>query len=81
MRQQNKELTPWQIYKQRLGDSRPWHAVQKDHRVDTELSLKRYSVCEGCPSLIKVTKQCKECGCFMKIKTKIDNATCPLGKW
>ena len=28
-----------------------------------------------------ITQQCKKCGCFMKIKTKLKNATCPLQKW
>lgn len=81
MNQQSKELTPFQIYKQRLGGAKPWHALQREHRVDTEVSLSRYAICEGCPSFFNVSKQCKECGCFMKIKTKIDTATCPLGKW
>jgi len=28
-----------------------------------------------------LSKQCKKCGCFMAIKTKLQAATCPLGKW
>jgi len=27
------------------------------------------------------TKNCKQCGCFMTIKTKYEAAKCPLGKW
>jgi hypothetical protein len=41
----------------------------------------RESICDSCPRLFRPTFQCKECGCFMKIKTKIDSAICPLGKW
>lgn len=40
----------------------------------------RLSICLDCPSLTKA-KRCKECGCFMVAKTKLKNATCPLGKW
>ncbi len=45
-----------------------------------EESKRRYSVCEECPKLL-VSKQCKECGCFMVAKTKLKHATCPLHKW
>ena len=27
------------------------------------------------------TKQCKECGCIMSVKTKLKFAACPLEKW
>lgn len=50
-------------------------------RVEDEESADRYAKCLACPSLIKTTKQCKECGCFMAMKVKLKNATCPLGKW
>jgi hypothetical protein len=42
---------------------------------------KRYSICQECPELIKLTKQCKKCGCFMKVKSRMKLAKCPLGKW
>jgi hypothetical protein len=48
---------------------------------EKELSEERYSICNACPELIKLTKQCKKCGCFMAAKTKLQLATCPLGKW
>lgn len=41
----------------------------------------RFDICKSCPELIKFTSQCKKCGCFMKIKTKLEKATCPIGKW
>jgi hypothetical protein len=48
---------------------------------DEGLSSSRYSICKSCPELIKLTTQCKKCGCFMSAKTKLQKATCPLGKW
>jgi len=59
--------------------AKPWDIFQ-DH-VDKSISDARYEICSSCPELIKLTKQCKLCGCFMIAKTKIPHAACPLGKW
>ena len=75
-------MTPWQEYKKKLGNTRPWDMVNTNaQRVSEEKAAERLAICEVCPSLLKLTHQCKECGCFMKLKTKLENATCPLGKW
>jgi hypothetical protein len=50
-------------------------------RVSLEISSARMSLCNSCPELVKLTKQCKKCGCFMAAKTKLEKAVCPLGKW
>jgi hypothetical protein len=71
----------WKKYKKNLGHARPWHLVNSKNYVSEEISNKRYSICLECPQLINLTKQCKECGCFMYTKTKLENATCPIGKW
>jgi hypothetical protein len=49
--------------------------------VDETLFNERFSICKECPELIKLTKQCKKCGCFMTVKSKMKLASCPLGKW
>jgi hypothetical protein len=49
--------------------------------VDEGLFNERFSICKACPELIKLTKQCKKCGCFMAVKSKMKLASCPLGKW
>jgi hypothetical protein len=78
----SEELTPWQKYKQNLGDTRPWDLVNPaTDWASEELAKTRYSICKACPELIKLTKQCKKCGCFMVAKTKLQGAVCPLGKW
>jgi hypothetical protein len=46
-----------------------------------EEAARRYDICKQCDRLYKPTMTCKECGCFMKIKTKIKFASCPLRKW
>lgn len=50
-------------------------------RASKELSDKRYSICQACPELTRLTKQCKKCGCFMQLKVELEKATCPIGKW
>jgi hypothetical protein len=75
-------MTPFEEYKKKLGDTRPWDLINPNKARSTETEAgKRYSICESCPSFLSLTHQCKECGCFMKMKVKLADATCPLGKW
>lgn len=73
--------TPWERYKEKLGDARPWDLLDVENYVDTQTATNRMKICTDCPRLLKSTKQCKECGCFMILKTRLKNATCPIGKW
>jgi hypothetical protein len=76
------EKSAWQKYKESLGDVRPWDLLNPNTEwIDEALSTERYNICKSCPELIKITNQCKKCGCFMAAKTKLQNATCPIGKW
>jgi len=75
------ELSAWEKYKQNLGETRPWDLLNKDNFLEDETPNERLSICRQCPELIKLTTQCKKCGCFMSAKTKLINATCPLSKW
>jgi len=61
---------------------KPWDLLNpnKPRSLD-EVAADRYSICKGCPQFIKLSKQCKKCGCFMHLKTKLEEATCPIGKW
>jgi hypothetical protein len=49
--------------------------------IGKEKSQERLNICKACPRLFKPTLTCKECGCFMKVKTTLEGATCPKGKW
>ena len=62
-------------------DARFYDLFRPEKHATEELAQERLSICEGCPELIKATKTCKECGCFMVAKTKLQAAECPLGKW
>ena len=48
---------------------------------DDEKYEKRLEVCGGCESFEHSSSRCRECGCFMEIKAKMESAKCPLGKW
>lgn len=75
-------MTPWQEYKKKLGDTRPWDMVNSNvPRVEEQVSERRMSICSDCPEFIGLTKQCKQCGCIMPMKVKLEAAKCPLGKW
>jgi len=74
-------MSKWEEYKNKLGTARPWDVLNPAKLTDEKNADQRYAICESCPSFLKVTKQCKECGCFMALKTKIEEAICPLGKW
>jgi hypothetical protein len=50
-------------------------------RAEVGVASARLEICLECPELIKVTKQCKQCGCVMPGKVKLLEATCPLNKW
>jgi hypothetical protein len=82
MSAEDENKTAWQKYKEKLGDTRPWDILNPNTEyVDETISEKRYSICLSCPELTKTTKQCKQCGCLMSIKTKLAVAECPIGKW
>ena len=42
---------------------------------------KRWDECQKCEFLLKPTNNCKKCGCFMAVKTRVATASCPIGKW
>jgi hypothetical protein len=62
--------------------ARPWDLFNKNIiRVSSDIADERMSVCLGCEHFLKITGQCKECGCFMKAKTLLPHAECPIGHW
>ncbi len=57
---------------------------------DENFTRQRMAICKGCTSyqgrLLGVFPagpwaRCGECGCLLKLKTKLKQSTCPLGKW
>jgi hypothetical protein len=61
---------------------RPWDLFNRNKdQVPEEVKEKRFDICKECPFFIKMTGTCKKCGCFMDAKTKLSEASCPVGKW
>lgn len=49
--------------------------------VSAEVGFARFATCEGCEHFEKDSSRCTQCGCFMKTKTQLASASCPVGKW
>lgn len=50
-------------------------------KTEDNLQKARIQICDNCERFFKPTRQCRECGCFMDIKTKLEQSYCPIGKW
>jgi hypothetical protein len=76
-------MSKWQEWQEKNNDNvKPWDMFNPNiEKLSEEVAQKRLDMCLGCDRLIKITNQCKECGCFMNLKTKLPNAFCPIGKW
>lgn len=56
---------------------------------DEEEKQRRMEICTGntekgipqCPSYDKEQNRCRECGCFLNLKTRMESGSCPLGRW
>jgi hypothetical protein len=76
------DLSPYQRWKKNIGDTRPWDILNPNTGYAEKVEAdRRYDICNSCPEFIDLTKQCKKCGCVMSLKTKLQNASCPIGKW
>ena len=63
-------------------DVKPWDLLNPNKpRSPEELAQYRFEICKTCIFFRPNTKQCKKCGCFMKLKTTLADAKCPIGKW
>ena len=71
----------WQLYKEKNGVTPLDMLNPKTRDAAPDEAKRRYDICLECPELLQVTKQCKQCGCFMNLKTKLLAAKCPIGKW
>jgi hypothetical protein len=62
-------------------NAKPWDILDPNKRTNEDIYKERMDICRKCQFIINTTKTCRKCGCFMEIKTRIDNAYCPIGKW
>lgn len=76
------EKTPWQKFKEKNGGVTPLDLLNPNSpKSDSAIADMRLQVCQGCDRYLSVTRQCLECGCIMPMKVRLQNASCPLGKW
>lgn len=81
-KEKNSNIDPKEVEGTKKELVKPWDVLNPNTEwLSEEESGKRFDICKSCPELIKLTKQCKKCGCFMAVKTKMQAATCPIGKW
>ena len=76
--------TKWEIWKEKNNKDSIvlWDMVNpKINKMSKVEAQERLDICLNCDKLIKATKQCKKCGCFMEMKTRLPHAYCPIGKW
>lgn len=50
-------------------------------RAEEDISEYRLKICQTCEFFKPKGNRCMKCGCFMKAKTSLAKATCPIGKW
>lgn len=50
-------------------------------RSDRELIESRLKICNECEWFNKRLTKCRKCGCFMKLKTTLLEAKCPIERW
>lgn len=52
--------------------------------VSDEVATQRRAICDVCPKQLlfaNVIKYCEDCGCALRLRTKISYVPCPNGKW
>ena len=63
-------------------DVRPWDLINPNQPKSTDETVKsRLEICKACEYFRPKTETCRKCGCFMKLKTTLVNAKCPIDKW
>jgi rRNA maturation protein Nop10 len=65
-----------------MKNAMPWDLLNPNTKyVSQDIYDQRLETCKSCDRFITLTSQCKECGCFMKLKCAVGHAFCPLEKW
>jgi len=62
-------------------DVKPWDLINGSPRMPEEISAYRLEICKSCEHYRRLSNTCRKCGCFMKLKTTLEHAKCPIGKW
>lgn len=60
---------------------KPWDMLKPGNKVEEDVYTARLDICKACDKFKELTQRCSLCGCFMTMKTRLEGATCPIGKW
>ena len=74
-------MNPQEMSEEEIDAVTPLDLLHSDNYTTKEIRNERFDICKGCDRLFKPTRTCKECGCFMAMKTWLKGADCPIGKW
>lgn len=58
-----------------------WWYYLTSNRDARARSKPRTEICSTCNLKDKRLNLCKDCGCFLPAKTRVEDAQCPIGKW
>lgn len=62
-------------------DTKPWDLLNpKNYESDEAKVAARLDICKSCEWFTK-QQTCYKCGCIMKLKTRLHDSKCPIGKW
>lgn len=64
----DKEVTPFDMF--RIGN-----------KVQENVYDARMEICRSCDKFKQLSQRCSLCGCFMTMKSRLEGANCPIGKW
>jgi len=53
--------------------------VNNEPKLEESETESRLAICNQCKYFLN--GKCSKCKCFMKLKTKLRTASCPIGKW
>ena len=60
----------------------PWDLLNPNQpRSPKELQIERLAICGECELFNEFSKTCSICKCYMRMKTKLEKAYCPIHKW
>ena len=55
--------------------------IRFGRRVSIDDYIIRLTICKSCNDFDNEKWSCKECGCYLDKKAKMDTEKCPKGKW
>lgn len=80
------EITKYRVDSEEEGQAHVQEAydgISEENKAEISLTDSRKEICNVCESKRQYFSLdlCSECGCFIKLKTALKRATCPLDKW